>query len=164
MTTPAGDSDPSLRALLASARADLSRLVKAQAELAQSELKATGRAAGQTSALLIGAIAVGGLAGIFLLITLAYVLVALGLPVWAGFGIVTLVLLLVTVALGLLGRRAAARITAPTRTIRQLEQTKAVLAGETAPDSSAGKSDRAVTAEPDPAAGQSTASDASPAR
>jgi hypothetical protein len=133
----ANSSDPSLRALLASAKDDLSRLVKAQAELAQTELKATGRAAGQTGVLFVAALAIAGAAGIFLLITIAYGLVALGLPVWAGFGIVTLVLIIAAVALAALGRRSAARITAPERTIRAIEETKAVLSGEPRGDGAA---------------------------
>lgn len=135
-------SDPSLRALLASAKDDLARLVKAQAELAQTELKATGRAAGQTGLLFIAALSIAAMAGIFLLVTVAYVLVALGLPVWAGFGIVTLALVVAAAVLGLLGRRAAAGITPPERTLKQIEQTKAVLSGEVRGDG-AGDVDRA---------------------
>jgi len=134
-------SDPSLRALLASAKDDLTRLVRAQTELAQTELKATGRAAGQTGILFSAALGIAAVGGIFLLVTIAYVLVALGLPVWAGFGIVTLVLIIAAVVLAALGRRAAARITPPERTIRQIEQTKAVLSGEVRGDG-AGDVDR----------------------
>ena len=65
--------------------------------------------------------------GIFLLVTFAYVLVALGLPVWAGFGIVTLVLFIVAAVLGLLGKKESAKIKGPDRTIVQIEQTKAAL-------------------------------------
>jgi membrane protein implicated in regulation of membrane protease activity len=67
------------------------------------------------------------LGGIFLLVTLAYVLVALGLPVWAGFGIVTLLLFIVAAILGLLGKKESAKIKGPERTIAQIEQTTATL-------------------------------------
>ena len=50
---------------------------------------------------------------IFLLVTLAYVLVQLGLQVWAGFGIVTLVLLLVGGIIALVGIRRSKTTTAP---------------------------------------------------
>ena len=67
------------------------------------------------------------LGGIFLLVTLAYVLVALGLPVWAGFGIVTLVLFIAAAILGLLGKKESAKIKGPDRTIAQIEQTASTL-------------------------------------
>ena len=89
-TTPPGEA--SIKALVAAAVADLQRLVKAQIALAKLELQQTGRAAGKTGIFLVSALSMAAMGGIFLLVTLAYVLVALGLPVWAGFGIVTLVL------------------------------------------------------------------------
>ena len=100
-TTPPGEA--SIKALVAAAVADLQRLVKAQIALAKLELQQTGRAAGKTGIFLVSALSMAALGGIFLLVTLAYVLVALGLPVWAGFGIVTLVLFIAAAILGLLG-------------------------------------------------------------
>ena len=61
--------------------------------------------------------------GIFLLITIAYVLVELGLPVWAGFGIVTLVLLLVAAIAGGLAVMRARQIDGPKVIVEELEQT-----------------------------------------
>lgn len=121
--------DTSLRGLIATAVADLQRLIKAQVALAKLELQDTARTAAKTSGLLVGALMMAGMGGIFLLVTLAYVLVALGLPVWAGFGIVTLFLFIVAVVLGLLGRREASRIKGPERTIAEIEKTKAALSG-----------------------------------
>jgi hypothetical protein len=66
---------------------------------------------------------------IFLLVTLAYVLVQLGLPVWAGFGIVTAVLLLVGAILVLVGRNRAKQVQGPERSIAALEATKSTLRG-----------------------------------
>lgn len=125
--TPAGEA--SIKALVAAAVADLQRLIKAQVALAKLELQQTGRAAGKTGILLVGALSMAGLGGIFLLVTLAYVLVALGLPVWAGFGIVTLLLFIVAAILGLLGKKESAKIKGPDRTIAQIEQTRATLQG-----------------------------------
>jgi membrane protein implicated in regulation of membrane protease activity len=111
-------------------------LVKAQIALAKLELQQTGRAAGKTGIFLVSALSMAALGGIFLLVTLAYVLVALGLPVWAGFGIVTLLLFVVAAILGLLGKKESAKIKGPDRTIAQIEQTKATLqsAVEQAPE------------------------------
>ena len=123
--TPGGDA--SLKGLIAAAVADLQRLIRAQVQLAKLELQQTGREAAKTSILLVGALVMGGTGALFLLVTLAYVLVALGLPVWAGFGIVTLVLFIVAAVLGLLGKKESAKIKGPERTIAQIEQTKAML-------------------------------------
>lgn len=125
MTTPS--TDTSLKALIGAAVADLQRLIKAQVELAKLELQQTGRAAAKTSGLLIGALVMGGVGGLFLLVTLAYVLVALGLPVWAGFGIITLLLFIVAGVLGLLGKKAADGIKGPEQTIAEIERTKAAV-------------------------------------
>ncbi|MFZ9987456.1 MAG: phage holin family protein [Candidatus Nanopelagicales bacterium] len=136
-TTPPGEA--SLKALVAAAVADLQRLIKAQVALAKLELQQSGRAAGKTGILLVGALSMAGMGGIFLLVTLAYVLVALGLPVWAGFGIVALVLFLIAAVLGLLGKKESAKIKGPDRTIAQIEQTRAALqsAVEPSPESHA---------------------------
>ena len=124
-TTPAGEA--SIKALVAAAVTDLQRLIKAQIALAKLELQQSGRAAGKTGIFIVGALSMAAMGGIFLLVTLAYVLVALGLPVWAGFGIVTLVLFLVAAVLGLLGKKASSKTKGPDRTIAQIEQTKAAL-------------------------------------
>lgn len=130
--TPGGEA--SLKGLIAAAVADLQRLIRAQVQLAKLELQQTGREAAKTSILLVGALMIGGTAGLFLLVTIAYV-IAIWLPIWAGFGIVTLTLFIITAVLGLLGKKESAKIKGPERTIAQIEQTKAMLArGATAPE------------------------------
>ena len=129
MTDPSPAAEASLKALVASAVADLQRLIKAQIALAKLELQQTGRAAGKTGILLVTALSMAAMGGIFLLVTLAYVLVALGLPVWAGFGIVALLLFIVATILGLLGKKEAQRIKGPDRTIAQIDKTRATLQG-----------------------------------
>jgi 2-methylaconitate cis-trans-isomerase PrpF len=47
--------------------------------------------------------------------------------VWAGFGIVTLLLFIAAAILGLLGKKESAKIKGPDRTIAQIEQTRATL-------------------------------------
>ena len=124
-TSPAGDQ--SIKALIAAAVADLQRLIKAQIALAKLELQQSGRAAGKTGILLAGALSMAAMGGIFLLVTIAYVLVALGLPVWAGFGIVTLVLFLVAAVVGFLGYRSSQTIKGLPKTVAEIEQTKAAI-------------------------------------
>lgn len=108
------DQDTSIGGLIRQARLDLQRLVAAHLALVQAELRASGRAIGLTSLLLLGALGSLSAAGLFLLVTLALGIAALGLPVWAGFGIVTLLLIIGTAALALLGRRTARQIQPPT--------------------------------------------------
>ena len=126
-TTPSGEA--SIKALIAAAVTDLQRLVKAQIALAKLELQQSGRAAGKTGILLVGALSMAAMGGIFLLVTIAYVLVALGLPVWAGFGIVALVLFIAAAILGLLGKKESAKIKGPERAIAEIEQTRDTLQG-----------------------------------
>ena len=103
--------------------ADGQRLVTAQMTLAKAELKSTAQDAGKVGIFI--AIAVGSITlfVIFLLITLAYVLVEIGLPVWAGFGIITLFLLIVTIIAALLARAQAKKINGPKVIVDEVQQT-----------------------------------------
>lgn len=126
-------AETSLKGLVTAAVADLQRLVKAQIALAKLELQQTGQDIAKTSILAIVALTMAGVGGLFLLVTIAYVLVALGLPVWAGFGIVTLVLFIVAAIVGLLARREAKRISPPVRTSAEIEKTKEAITAALAP-------------------------------
>jgi hypothetical protein len=124
---PGTPGEASIRALVATAVADLQRLIKAQIALAKLELQQSGRAAGKTGIFIVGALSMAGMGGIFVLVALAYVLVALGLPVWAGFGIVALVLFIIAAILGLLGKKESTKIKGPERSIAEAEQTRDTL-------------------------------------
>lgn len=121
--------EASIKALIAAAVADLQRLIKAQIALAKLELQQSGRAAGKTGIFIAGALSMAAMGGIFLLVAMAYVLVALGLPVWAGFGIVALVLFIIAAILGLLGKKESAKIKGPERSITEIEQTRDTIQG-----------------------------------
>ena len=129
--SPGGET--SIKSLIAAAVADLQKLIRAQVQLAKLELQQTTRDAAKTSILLVGALMMAATGGLFLLVTIAYVLVALGLPVWAGFGIVTLFLFIVAAVLGLLGKKQSEKIKGPERTIAQIEQTTAMLSNAANP-------------------------------
>jgi len=103
------------------------RLGQAQVALVKAELAADGAAIARTS--VFGLIAIGSvaLAGIFLLVTLAYVFVQLGLPTWAGFGLVTLLLFLTAGVTGYLAYRKAQAIKGPQRAIAELGRTQQAL-------------------------------------
>lgn len=103
------------------------RLGQAQVALVKAELAADGAAIARTS--VFGLIAIGSvaLAGIFLLVTLAYVFVQLGLPTWAGFGLVTLLLFVTAGVTGYLAYRKAQAIKGPQRAIAELGRTQQAL-------------------------------------
>ena len=92
MAATSRSSEPSIAQLVTSATADVKTLVNDQIELTKVEIKTSAQTAGKSMGMLAGAAFVGVLCIIFLLVTLAYVLVALGLPVWAGFLIVAVLL------------------------------------------------------------------------
>lgn len=118
------DSEVSLKALVQAAVVDLQRLIKAQVALAKLEITQAGMTVAKTSGMLIGALTFAFIGFIFLLVTLAYGINALGLPVWASFGIVTLLLIIVAVVLALLGKREAGRIKGPEKTMEEIDKTK----------------------------------------
>lgn len=129
-TNGTGSDDPTIRQLVASVAADTQRLAQAQAELVKTEMKATSGEVAQTGGMFIGAAAAGAMGGIFLLVTIAYVLVALGLPTWAGFGIVTLLLLIVAGILAMVGRKRAQNISGFGAAKVEWQKTKQMLSGK----------------------------------
>ena len=100
------------------------QMIKSQVTLAQVELKATAQSAGKVGAFAVIAIGSITLFTIFLLITIAYVLVELGLPVWAGFGIVALVLLLLAIIMGIAAKVQASKMNGPKVIVEEVQQTK----------------------------------------
>ncbi len=125
----AAEAGPSIRQLVSEVAKDAKHLFDAQAELAKTETQATQKQAAATGGLFGVAAVTGALGGLFLLITIAYVLVALGLPTWAGFGIVTLVLLLIAGITGVMGKKQAGDIKPLALTKVELARTKQALTG-----------------------------------
>ena len=117
----------SLGAMVKGVTEDISTLVRGEIELAKTELRDTAKTAANGGALLVVAGVTAFLGVVFLLLTLAWVLVQLGLPIWAGFGIVTLLLIIVAVIVGLLGKKRLDTVTGPERSQASIEKTKAVL-------------------------------------
>ena len=91
--------------LLASLLQDLQDVVRAEIQLAKTELKEEATAAGRGLAT-IGAGAVVGLVGFIVLMLAVAYLLAVWLPLWVAAGIVGLVLLVVAAILLLSGKRA----------------------------------------------------------
>lgn len=94
------------------------RYALAQRALIQTEMKRAGREAGMAGAFAAVAIGTATLFAIFLLLTIAWALVQLGLQTWAGFGIVALALLILTVIMALLAKQKAEAIRGPELAIK----------------------------------------------
>lgn len=113
--------------LVADATHDVQGIVRSEIALAKAEMSSGAKVMGKGAGLLGGAAFMGLLGLIFLFHTLARV-IAEWLPVWAGYGIVTLVLFIVAGVLGLLGKNALAKAKpVPKRAIAEAEQTIATL-------------------------------------
>ncbi len=123
-------SERTIGQLVADATHDLQAIVRGEIDLAKAEITSGAKVMGKGAGLLAGAgfVAVFGL--LFLFHTLAR-LIAVWLPVWAGYAIVTLVLFIVAAVLGLVGRKALQEAQpAPERAIEQGKATVAVLKQE----------------------------------
>lgn len=118
----------SLKQLVTNTINDGKRLLTAQVNLTTTELSQTSKTIGQISLLAIVALSFVGMGGIFVLFTIAYALVALGLPVWAGFLIVAAVLFLVSGILGILIKNKGKGVKALTLASAEWKKTSESLA------------------------------------
>jgi integral membrane sensor domain MASE1 len=109
--------------LVRDASEQVSALVRAEIELAKAELGETVRRGGIGAALFGAAVVVALLSLPFLFVTLAEVLVAVGLPRWSSYLIVWGVFALLAVLLAVLGRRAVRRLRRPERTLETVKDT-----------------------------------------
>ena len=120
------DSGQSIGALVRDATTHLSTLVRAEVELAKTELAGEVKKGLKGSVFFILAVAVLGFSTFFLFFTLAEGLAQLGLWRWAAFGIVFLFMLLVAGVFAFLGYRRVRKIRAPKRTIESLKDAKQI--------------------------------------
>ena len=115
-----GVEEPSVGVLVQSAMADVSTLVRAEIELAKAEIGRSAKKAGISVGLFGAAGVFAALAGIYLFVTIAEALTALGLPRWVSYGIVTVFLLILAGIAALIGMRLLKKIEKPERTIETL--------------------------------------------
>jgi len=123
----AGADEPSVGTLVQSAMADVSTLIRAEIELAKSELGKSAKKAGISGGMFGAAAVVAGFSMFFLFIAMAEALTALGLPRWISYLIVWVFLLVLAGLLALIGRRLLARIEKPERTLETLHDLPEVL-------------------------------------
>ena len=118
---------PSIKDLLTKAVADSKRLATAQLALAKTEISESGQKIGVGAGLGIATLFILFFVVMFLLISLALVLVQLGFQPWAGFLIITGVLIIAAIITALLARKSLSSIKGPTLAIEEFEKTKAAL-------------------------------------
>jgi uncharacterized membrane protein YqjE len=121
----------SLKQLVTNTISDGKRLLTAQVNLTTTELSQTSKTIGQISLLAVIAVSLISMGGIFILIAIAYALVALGLPVWAGFLIVAVVLFLLAGILGIVMKSKGKSIKAPNVAREEWKKTSESLAALT---------------------------------
>jgi hypothetical protein len=113
--------------LVADATADISMIVRNEIALAKAEITGEAKLAGKGAGLLAGAAFVGLLGVIFLFHTLANV-IAIWLPLWAGYLITTALLFVIAAILGIVGRNNVTKVQpVPERTIKNAQETIEVL-------------------------------------
>ena len=118
----------SLKQLVTQTISDGTRLLRAQVNLTTTELSETTKTIGKISLLALIAVSLISMGAIFVLIAIAYALVALGLPTWAGFLIVAVTLLLVAAILGVLIKSKGKEVKGPTLASKEWKKTSESLA------------------------------------
>ena len=119
--------EPSVGALVQSAMADVSTLIRSEIELAKAEVGKSAKKAG------IGAGAFGAagvllaFSGIFLFVTIAEFLTWLGLERWISYLIVWLLLVVLAGIAALIGRSSLKKIEKPERTLETLRDLPEVM-------------------------------------
>ena len=117
----------SLKQLFTNTITDGKRLLTAQVNLTTTELSTSSKVIGQISLLAVIAISLLSIGSLFILITVAYALVALGLPVWAGFLIVAALLFLAAGTLGLVIKAKSKDVKAPALASAEWKKTSETL-------------------------------------
>jgi Putative Actinobacterial Holin-X, holin superfamily III len=120
---PAAGTEPSIGDLVRDASTQLSTLVRAEIELAKAEIATSAKRAGTGAGFFGAAAAILVFSFVFLFITLAEVLVEIGLARWLAYLIVWVFFLLLAGLCALLGRTFVRRIGKPQRTVETVQAT-----------------------------------------
>lgn len=118
-------SEPSIGTLVSAASRDVSSLIRAEVELAKTEVVKEVKTAAKGAVMFVVAAVFGFFLLVMLLLAFAEGLIELGLPRWAGYLVVAGVLLLLAGIVGLIGLRVVKRLKAPERTIETTKDTLA---------------------------------------
>ena len=121
-------AERTLGQLVADATRDISSIVHSEVALAKAEIAADAKKAGAGAGMFVAAGVLAFLALILLLIAAAYGLVAAGLPPWAAFLIVAVVLLVIGAILVLAGKHNFDNLKGkPERAIKSTQDTIAAV-------------------------------------
>lgn len=120
------ENERSISQLVTDASHDIKGIVSSEIALAKAEVSKSAKSMGKGAGLFAGAGILAVFALIYLFHTLAHVL-AIWLPLWAGYLIVTVLLLAVAAVLGLLGKKAMDK-GAPAKPERAMEQAQLTIA------------------------------------
>jgi tetrahydromethanopterin S-methyltransferase subunit C len=127
MATGPSSTERTIGQLVADATHDLEGIVRGEIALAKAEVSSGAKVIGKGAGLLAGAAFLGLMGVVFILHSAAWG-IAEWLPVWAGYLIVAVVVLIIGAVLGLLGKKALDNARpAPERAIEQAQQTIAVI-------------------------------------
>lgn len=121
MSAPGPPTSPA--AVAKAVATDTAALVRAELELAKAELTAGAQRKATGAGLLAAAAALGGLAGLAVLVAAGFALAELGgLPGWASALIIAAALLVVAVVLAAVGRRKLGASVSPEVTKQQISE------------------------------------------
>ncbi len=123
-------SEPSIGALVQSAMADVSTLIRNEVELAKSEIGRSAKKAGIGVGLFAAAGVLLAFAGIYFFVFVAEGLTALGVPRWLSYLIVTVFLAIVAGIAAFIGLRMVKKIDKPERTLESLRELPDVMRRE----------------------------------
>jgi hypothetical protein len=115
--------EPSVGALVQSAMADVSTLIRSEVELAKAEVGRSAKKAGIGA----GAFGAAGVSTVFLFITIAEFLTWLGLQRWISYLIVWAFFVLLAAVAALVGRGQLKKIEKPERTLETLRDLPEVI-------------------------------------
>ena len=118
--TSSRPEEPSVGALVQSAMADVSTLIRSEIELAKAEVGKSAKKAGIGAGAFGAAGALLFFSGIFLFVTIAEFLTWLGLIRWISYLLVWLLLVVLAGIAALIGRRSIKKIEKPERTLETL--------------------------------------------
>lgn len=122
-TVESPDQQPSVGELVRRASENVSTLVRAEIELAKTELSSTVKRAGVGGGMLAAAGVILLFSVPFLFVVIAEVLVAIGLPRWLSYLIVWVLFLIIAAVLALIGRRQLKKVSKPERTLKTAKDT-----------------------------------------
>lgn len=131
-------TDPSIGRLVNDALEDVSTLVRNEIALAKAEISVDVKRGGVGAALFVGAGVFAFLGLIFLLHTIALGIFALGLPLWASYLIVAVVLFIGAAVVALIGKSQISKVKGkPERTIASAQDTMDALKRSTTGEATA---------------------------